>query len=161
MFTKVVLTLSGEQYVIIEIGSEEYAISIEHVIEVVRIDTIKKVLKAPAFLEGLISIRGQVIPLVNLNLYFNASFIKEIQTSVYALIVELNGDLVAFCVDKICEVKNLGNIKKTPQLMRVPFINGIFNLSDRIILKLDLEQMFEGRTHFLKDLVESFNDLQH
>ena len=136
--------MAGEQYVIIAIGNEEYAISIEHVIEVARIDTVKKILKAPAFLEGLISIRGQVIPLINLHLSFNSSLINEMENSVYALIVDINGNLVAFSVDKICEVKNLENVKKNPKLMQVPFINGIFNLLDRIIMKLDLEQMFIG-----------------
>lgn len=132
----------GNQVVIFGLGQEEYGMPIEIVREITRLGDIRPIPKAPDCVKGLINIRGSAIPLIDLHVRFgvekNRTVAKDAEATKedFALITEVNGELVGFAVDQVREVRILDNIAPPPPLVTAPFIGGIVNLPDRIIMVL-------------------------
>lgn len=134
----------GSQVVVFALGQEEYGMPIEVVREITRLGDIRSIPKAPDYVKGLINIRGAAIPLIDLHIRFginSAGLVSGKEEDVlveneFALITEVGGDLVGFAVDQVKEVRILDNIAPPPPLVTAPFIGGIVNLPNRIIMHL-------------------------
>lgn len=137
----------GNQVVIFELGQEEYGMPIEIVREITRLGEIRPIPKAPDCVKGLINLRGSAIPLIDLHVRFGVDnrIDKEQKASPedFALITEVNGELVGFAVDQVREVRILEDIAPPPPLVTAPFIGGIVNLPDRIIMVLIPDQILD------------------
>ncbi len=147
--------MQGAQHVVVALGNEEYALPVDQVREITRLSGVKPIPDAPAYVQGLINLRGQAIPLISLHLCFGTQRYYNnpdvLGKSTYALITEFKGELVALSVDEVREVRQIDEVMEPPRMVQVPYICGIINLSDRIIMKIDLPQM-------LKDIgLESIN----
>lgn len=124
---------------------------IEVVREITRLDNVRPIPQAPAYVMGLINIRGSAIPLIDLHSRFGIAKEKVLVSAEgevgvdhkLALITEVDGDTVAFSVDQVREVSVLDQIAAPPQLVTAPFIGGIVNLPDRIIMCLIPERILE------------------
>jgi purine-binding chemotaxis protein CheW len=130
----------GCQAVVFSLGSEEYGLPIESVQEITRLTEIYPIPKAPDYLKGLISIRGQAIPLIDMQKRFSLKSENELE---YAIIIDINGNLIALAVEEVKEVSTLENISPPPPLINSPFIRGIVNLPDRIIIQIYPERILE------------------
>lgn len=98
------ITEDDEQVVVFRLGKEEFGISIESVQEIVRVpDVLTHVPKAPAFVEGVINLRGAVLPVIDqrLRLGMNASERNDMQRIMVFLI---HGNRTGFIVDSVTEV---------------------------------------------------------
>ncbi|AFM01778.1 MULTISPECIES: chemotaxis protein CheW [Desulfitobacterium] len=132
----------GNQVVIFGLGQEEYGMPIEIVREITRLGDIRPIPKAPDCVKGLINLRGSAIPLIDLHVRFGVEKSRTVAKDAeaakedFALITEVNGELVGFAVDQVREVRILDNIAPPPPLVTAPFIGGIVNLPDRIIMVL-------------------------
>lgn len=134
------------QVVIFTLGQEEYAMPIEVVREIIRLAEVRTLPEAPAYVHGLINLRGKAIPLIDLHVRFgigDSSASLENQNT-FALITEVYGNHVGFAVDQVREVRILENIVPPPPLVTAPFIGGIVNLPDRIIIHLVPEQIMQS-----------------
>lgn len=131
----------GCQAVIFSLGKEEYGLPIEAVQEIIRLTEVHPIPKAPDYIKGLISIRGQALPLIDMHARFG---IKSEANCEFAIIVEINGNLVGLAVDEVKEVRMLDNVAPPPPLVTAPFIGGIVNLPDRIIIKIFPEKVLDG-----------------
>jgi len=136
----------GNQVVIFGLGQEEYGMPIEIVREITRLGDIRPIPQAPDYVKGLINLRGSAIPLIDLHVRFGIGNKEMSQDSDstqedFALITEVNGELVGFAVDQVREVRILENIASPPPLVTAPFIGGIVNLPDRIIMVLIPEKI--------------------
>lgn len=133
------------QVVIFALGEEEYAMPIEVVREITRLGEVRTIPQSPAYVRGLINLRGMAIPLIDLHVRFgiNSSDSQENQNT-FALITEVHGNYVGFAVDQVREVRILEKIVPPPPLVSAPFIGGIVNLPDRIIIQLIPEQILES-----------------
>lgn len=143
------------QVVIFTLGQEEYAMPIEVVREITRLGEVRAIPQAPVYVRGLINLRGKAIPLIDLHVRFRIDRAREkakVTTAeditptenALALITEVHGNYVGFAVDQVREVRILENIVPPPPLVTAPFIGGIVNLPDRIIIQLIPEQILEG-----------------
>jgi len=132
----------GFQAVIFSLGSEEYGLPIEVVQEITRLAGVHPIPQAPNYIKGLISIRGQAIPLIDMHQKFGIQSQNEAE---YAIIIEINGSLVGFAVEEVREVRTLDNIAPPPPLITAPFIGGIVNLPDRIIIQIHPERILEDK----------------
>lgn len=133
------------QVVIFTLGQEEYAMPIEVVGEIIRLGEVRTIPQAPAYVRGLINLRSKAIPLIDLHVRFGIdSFASSENQNTFALITEVHGDYVGFAVDQVREVRILENIVPPPPLVTAPFIGGIVNLPDRIIIQLIPEQILES-----------------
>lgn len=141
----------GSQVVVFALGQEEYGIPIEVVREITRLGDVRPIPQAPDYVKGLINIRGVAIPMIDLHVRFgiNSGGLvsgKEGEALIeneFALITEVDGNLVGFAVDQVKEVRILETIAPPPPLVTAPFIGGIVNLPDRIIMHLIPERILE------------------
>ncbi len=142
----------AEQVVIFTLGQEEYGMPIEVVREITRLGEVRSIPQAPSFVQGLINLRGQAIPLIDLHIRFGISNeqssdtvedLNEVNTT-FALITEVEDKLIGFAVDQVREVRILDNVVPPPPLVTASFIRGLVNLPDRIIMLLAPERILEN-----------------
>ncbi|MEL1134265.1 chemotaxis protein CheW [Desulfitobacterium sp. THU1] len=138
----------ANQVVIFELGQEEYGMPIEIVREITRLENIRPIPKAPEYVKGLINLRGSAIPLIDLHVRFGVAHKKAAVNNAesvddFALITEVDGFPVGFAVDQVKEVRILEEMAPPPPLVTAPFIGGIVNLPDRIIMILIPDRILE------------------
>ncbi len=131
------------QVVIFALGKEEYAMPIDVVREITRLGEVRSIPQAPSYVQGLINLRGAAIPLIDLHVRFGISAVGEqdlesglLETNSFALITEVNQKSVGLAVDRVLEVRTLDDVEPPPPLITAPFIGGLINLPDRIIMLL-------------------------
>lgn len=104
------------QYIAFELGNEEYALRINDVYEIIRLQQISPIHNSKYFLEGVTNLRGKVIPVVNLHkrlklLEQNAT--KETRI----IVVKSREEMIGIIVDKVDEVIQFDNIQPTPRVI--------------------------------------------
>ena len=133
------------QLVSFKIGKEEYGVDILNVQEINKMTTITKVPNAPAFVEGVINLRGRVIPVVNLRIKMSMPN-KEYDKDTRIIVVDLLGKTVGFLVDSVSEVLRIPrNIIEPPPSMvgsiNSNYITAVGKLEDRLLILLDLDKV--------------------
>lgn len=95
------------QYIVIRLGEEQYGIDIRYIDNIVRMQHITRVPKMPAYLKGVINLRGEVIPVISIRLKmgFDADEITK-TTRIIVVKLEQEGN-VGFIVDEVVEVVQL------------------------------------------------------
>lgn len=135
------------QLVTFTLGSEEYAVDILKVQEINRMTEIARVPHAPAFVEGVINLRGRVIPVVNLRKRFGMAEKKEDEHS-RIMVMDVQGITVGLVVDSVLEVLRipLNTVEPAPPLaadVSTEFIKGIAKLESRLIILIDMDRLIE------------------
>ncbi|MBF0406042.1 MAG: purine-binding chemotaxis protein CheW [Candidatus Riflebacteria bacterium] len=150
--TKKVVSRQEIQVVGFFIGSDEYALGISDVREIVAMTEIRKVPKAPKFVEGVINLRGKIVPILDLRKRFEITPAAEINQA-KILIIEYNGNFLGMIVDNVSEVFRLSSeqLERTPPLLGnaidSQYIWGVGKVENRLIILLDTEKLlsFEER----------------
>lgn len=138
------------QVVIFALGTEEYGMPIQVVKEITRLGEIRSIPQAPPYILGLINLRGQAIPLIDLHVRFGIPAVGHqgsedgaLETNSFALITEIDQKLVGFAVDRVIEVRTLEDVAPPPPLITAPFIGGLINLPNRIIMLLVTDRVLD------------------
>lgn len=134
------------QLVSFKIGGEEFGIDILKVQEINRMMQITKVPNAPHFVEGVVNLRGRIIPVVNLRTRLNMEKIDE-DNRTRIIVVDLTGITIGFVVDEVNEVLRIPkSITEPPPAMVAgidsDYITAVGKLEDRLLILLDLEKIF-------------------
>ncbi len=142
------------QLVSFRIDNEEYGVDILKVQEINRMLEITKVPNAPDFIEGVVNLRGKIIPVVNLRKRLNMETIEASSTT-RIIVVEVLETTVGFIVDEVHEVLRIPtNITEAPPSIvagtRSEFIKSVAKLDDRLLILLDLEKIL--RLEEIKEL---------
>ncbi len=135
------------QLVTFTLGSEEYAVDILKVQEINRMTEVAKVPNAPSYVEGVINLRGRVIPVVSLRGRFGMPD-KDSDEQSRIMIMDIQGITIGLVVDAVSEVLRIptNTVDPTPNMataMSTEFITGIAKLEDRLIILLDLDKLIE------------------
>ncbi|HKK20378.1 MAG TPA: chemotaxis protein CheW, partial [candidate division Zixibacteria bacterium] len=130
------------QLVSFKIGSEEFGVEILKVQEINRMVEITKVPQAPDYVEGVINLRGKVIPIIDLRKRFNLE-IKEYDKNTRIVVVDITGNIMGMVVDSVSEVLRLpqSTIEPPPEIVtgiNSDYIKGVAKLEDRLLIFLDL-----------------------
>jgi purine-binding chemotaxis protein CheW len=134
------------QFVALKLGNEEYAVDILAVQEIIRCVKITRVPKAPFFVQGIINLRGNVIPVINSHLRMG---VPETDTTNSSRIIVFRQDdiVIGFNVDQVVEVLTLSEDQiEKPQSLDVvnnQFIKGIGKIDNRLIIILDLNKILD------------------
>jgi purine-binding chemotaxis protein CheW len=133
------------QLVTFTIGEEEFGVNILQVQEIIRMLDITKVPKAPEFVEGVINLRGKVIPIIDLRKRFGMPP-KVRDKSSRIIVVELDNTVVGFIVDAVLEVLRLpaATVEPPPPAVAgldAEYISGVGKLDDRLLIMLDLNRL--------------------
>src|SRR5438552_16207181 len=91
------------QLVVFQLGAELYGVEISRVHEIIRLQTVTRVPRAPAFVEGVINLRGKVIPVVDLRRRFGLEMTDHTRAS-RIVVVEIADQVVGIVVDGVSEV---------------------------------------------------------
>ncbi len=129
------------------IENEEFGIDILKVEEIIRVISVTKIPNAPDFIEGVINLRGKVIPVIDLRTRLNRAR-KEHDNNTRVIVVEVNGITVGFIVDSVREVLRIPKsiIEPPPSLVTgidSEYITAIGKLEDRLLILLDLEKVLD------------------
>jgi purine-binding chemotaxis protein CheW len=128
------------------IGGEEYAIDIMRIKEIIQPLRITKVPKAPPFIEGVVELRGAILPVVDLRKRFDIVPTGNPRVAKY-IIVSMEGRVLGLVVDAVSEVLRVlrKDVKPPPELSFAgsspSFFTGVCHIGDRIIMVLDLDQI--------------------
>lgn len=129
------------QVIVVKIGDEQYGIDIKYIDNIVRMQSITRVPKVPAYLKGVINLRGEVIPVMSLRLKMGLDA-DEITKTTRIIIIKINHESIGLLVDSVKEVVNID----FDQVERVSFENrddnsfvmGIAKQSEELISLLDI-----------------------
>lgn len=134
----------SEQVVVLHIGTEEYALPISQVREIIVYQGATKIPNSPSFMEGVINLRNKIIPVLDLGqkLCVKSNYNEEKS----AVIVEIENQPVALIVDQVSDVITL-----EPQEIEVPpqgknqraHLRGIGKKEGRLIILLQINKLFE------------------
>jgi purine-binding chemotaxis protein CheW len=130
------------QLVGFHVGGEEFGLEILRVQEIIRIQPLTRVPNSVGFVEGVINLRGKVIPVVALRRCFGLEDrTHDKQTRI--VVVEVSGSVLGFIVDSVSEVLRIPveTIEPPPRLGKVEreYVSGVGRLDDRLLILLDLE----------------------
>ncbi len=133
------------QLVSFNIGEEEFGVDILKVQEIIRMVDITRVPNSPQFVEGVINLRGKVIPIIDLRLRLGLEpKAKDKYTRI--IVVEFVSKVIGFVVDNVNEVLRLNKSITEPPPPMVSgiiseYITSIGKLDDRLLILLDLEKI--------------------
>lgn len=135
------------QLVSFNIGDEEFGVDILKVQEINRMVEITKVPQAPHYVEGVINLRGKVIPIVDLRKRFNLE-VKEYDKNTRIVVVDIEGAIIGMVVDSVSEVLRLpsNTIEPPPEIVtgvNSEYIKGVAKLEDRLLIFLDLSKVVD------------------
>ncbi len=138
------------QYITFKLGDELFAIDVARVREVLEVSTITKVPAAPACMRGVVNVRGQATPVVDLRLRFGLPQSADtVHTRIIVMELVLDGETTVLggIADSVHEVIELepGNIDAPPRIAmrwRTDFIQGMGKRGDDFIIILDVNAIF-------------------
>ena len=127
------------------IGNEEFGVDILFVQEINRMIQITKVPNSPDFVDGVINLRGRVIPVIDLRSKLGMEK-KEHDKNTRIIVVEVAGKTVGFIVDAVNEVLRIPKsiTEAPPELVsgvNSEYIKAVGKLEDRLLILLDLEKV--------------------
>lgn len=133
------------QLVTFHIGDEEFGVEILKVQEIIRMMGITRVPKAPAFVEGVINLRGKVIPIIDLRKRFGMAT-QDHDKHTRIIVIEISNVIVGFVVDSVSEVLRIpsSTVEPPPAIIsgiESEYISGVGKLSDRLLILLDLDRL--------------------
>jgi purine-binding chemotaxis protein CheW len=136
------------QLVSFVIENEEFGVDILKVQEIIRTVEITRVPKSPEFVEGVINLRGKIVPVIDLRKRFGINR-KERDNETRIIVVELIDKVVGFLVDKVKEVIRVEKsiIEPPPELttnISTNYITGVAKLQDRLLILLDLDRVLSS-----------------
>lgn len=149
------------QLVTFLLGEDEYGFHIEHVQEIIRLRHvhITAIPNAPAFVEGVINLRGRLLPAVDLRKRFDRPT-DMTGRAARIVIVNVSDRTVGLVVDAVLEVAKVGTleVEQLPDLaagVGSEFVEGVCRIDRGLVVVLDLNRMFsEEETGLMEDLAE-------
>lgn len=133
------------QLVVFRLGKELYGVNISSVQEIVRVPGVTQVPDAPAFLEGVINLRGRIVPVIDLRKRLGLAAAEKDKAS-RVLVTEKEGKVVGLLVDAASEVLRITSeeVEAPPEMISaigVEYITGVAKVEERLIILLDLKKI--------------------
>ena len=147
------------QLVSFMLADEEYGVEVLKVREIIRMPTITKMPNVPQHVEGIINLRGKVIPIISMRRRFGLME-NENSSQTRIIIMDVCGSLTGFIVDAVSEVIRIQSSEIQPPPAMVlsggigqEFITGVFNHAEILLIIMDIDLMFSD------DERESFGEI--
>jgi purine-binding chemotaxis protein CheW len=139
-----------EQLVVFQLANETYGIEISAVHEIIRLQSVTRVPRTPDFVEGVINLRGKIVPVIDLHKRFRLPLEEETPHS-RIIVVEVMGVMVGMIVDSVSEVLRLpvANIEPPPPAISggidTDYLRGVGKWQEKLIILLDLDRVLNKR----------------
>ncbi len=137
------------QAITFQLDREMYGIDVHQIKEIIKIKEYVKVPNAPDYIEGVINLRGQITPIVDLRKIFGMEH-KEFDDNSRIIMVEFESDVVGLIVDCVVGVVTvpIGEIVKSPSIAMSAnnsFISGIIKSEDNLTILIDVVRLLSER----------------
>jgi purine-binding chemotaxis protein CheW len=128
-------------YLTFRLGNEDYGIEIRYVTEIVGMQKITEVPDMPPFVKGVVNLRGQVIPVLDMRLRFHMES-RPYDERTCIVVVNINGAQVGLVVDTVNEVRNIDDEQispppKTAGADSAQYIQGMGKVNEEVIILLE------------------------
>lgn len=140
--------LVASEYLTFTLGSEEYAIDILKVQEIRGYEPPTLIANAPAFIKGVINLRGIIVPIIDLRIKFN---LGKIEYTPFTVVVILNiaGRVIGAVVDSVSDVLSLNasQIRPAPDFsgsFDTKYILGLSSIEQRMLIVTDIERLMSS-----------------
>ncbi len=137
------------QLVSFNLDQEEYGVDVLKVREIIRVPVLTRVPNTPHYVDGVINLRGKVIPIISMRKKFGLMETEnDKQTRI--MVMDVDGELMGFTVDAVSEVIRISGseIQPSPAVVASGIdqecIAGVINQAERLLVLLDLEKMFSA-----------------
>ena len=146
------------EFLSFRLGAEEYGIDILKVQEIRGWEQPTAIANTPAFIKGVINLRGIIVPIVDLRLKFNLSEANYDEFTV-VIILSVARRVVGAVVDAVSDVLTLAaqQIKPAPEFsaaLETQFITGLGTIEERMLILLDIEKLMTSRDMQLVDAAD-------
>ena len=133
----------GGEFLTFHLGAEEYGIDILKVQEIRSYEPPTRIANAPAFIKGVVNLRGVIVPIVDLRLRLGCEN-AEYSAITVVIVLNVKGRVVGAVVDSVSDVLELAKdtIKPAPEMasaVDASFITGIGSVGERMLILLDIE----------------------
>ena len=133
----------GGEFLTFRLGAEEYGIDILKVQEIRSYEQPTRIANAPAFIKGVVNLRGVIVPIVDLRLKLGCDT-AEYNSFTVAIVLNVKGRVVGAVVDSVSDVLALDGetIKPAPEMsssIDTAYITGIGSVADRMLILMDIE----------------------
>jgi len=142
-----------------QVGDQMYALDILRIKEVIRPQKLTPVPKAPSFIEGVINLRGVVIPVVDLRRRFDQP-VGEIGQKNRTIVSVLSGKIIGLMVDEVAEVRNFTRqeIQPAPRFLKgkeTDYFLGVCQRDDDLVMIVNLEKILSTDEKIDLDQIQS------
>lgn len=136
------------QLVVFDLAGEAYGVNIGTVREIIRMQAVTHVPETPEYVEGVINLRGRVIPVVDLRRRFGLAASEHTAES-RIVVVDIAGNDIGVIVDAVTEVLRVAgsSIEAASALIASEdsyYMDGIAKIGDRLLILLDLDRVLQA-----------------
>jgi purine-binding chemotaxis protein CheW len=134
-----------DMYLTFRLGEEDYGLEIRYVTEIVGMQKITEVPDMPHFVKGVVNLRGQVIPVIDMRLRFNMSS-RDYDERTCIIVINLKSVQVGLVVDTVNEVRSISEEDVSPppsaaDAQSAQYIHGMGKVGDEVKILLDANRL--------------------
>ena len=148
---------AGQEFLVFTLGAEEYGIDILKVQEIRGYDNVTRIANAPAFIKGVINLRGIIVPIVDMRIKFNLGRV-EYDNQTVVIILNVAHRVVGMVVDGVSDVLTLAQEQVMPApefggTLATEYLTGLGTVDGRMLILMDIEKLMTSREMELIDSV--------
>jgi purine-binding chemotaxis protein CheW len=139
----------SEQLVVFELAKEFYGVDIGAVNTIIRMQEITQIPRTPDFVEGVINLRGSIVPVIDLRKRFGLP-VGETTKASRIVVVEAAGQMIGMVVDAVAETLRLSSDAIEPPSpvvasLDAEYLRGVGKQDDRLVILLDLDKVLSSK----------------
>lgn len=139
-----------ESYLIFELEKEYFALNIENLIEAIEIEELTPVPEMPDYIKGIMNFRGDILPVVDMNIKFNLQKDKDLSNSVILVLKfmlnnkEVKLGAIVDAVSDVLEIdfKDIASLPEIGTKYNTNFIKGVIKYNDEFVVLPDIQKIF-------------------
>jgi purine-binding chemotaxis protein CheW len=139
------------------LGDEEYGIDIQKVQELRGYDAVTRIANAPAYIKGVVNLRGIIVPIIDMRIKFDLGEPSYDQFTV-VIVLNIGGRVVGMVVDSVSDVITLSaeQIKPAPEMgstLDTDYLIGLGTLEERMLILVDIDRLMSSEEMGLVEAV--------
>jgi purine-binding chemotaxis protein CheW len=133
------------EYLAFTLGGEEYGIDIQTVQELRSYEAVTRIANAPAYIKGVVNLRGIIVPIIDMRLKLNFNDARYDQFTV-VIVLSLHGRTIGMVVDSVSDVTTLTaeQVKPAPSMgtaVATDYLTGIGTIEQRMLILVDIARL--------------------
>jgi purine-binding chemotaxis protein CheW len=149
--------VAANEYLTFVLGTEEYGVEILKVQEIRGYDAVTQIANTPTFIKGVINLRGNIVPIIDLRLKFHLGKVEYNEFTV-VIILNLSSRVVGIVVDGVSDVLalNAEQTRPVPELVSTidtKYLLGLGTVDERMLILVDIERLMSSQEMALMEAV--------